>query len=47
MDDLKEMLWNGHNGVGKASKLSAARRKFSKERFMSVGTLPLTFGDAN
>jgi hypothetical protein len=47
VDDLKEVLWNGQNGIGKASKLTAVRRKFSKERFMSVATHALAFGDAD
>ncbi|KAL3671830.1 hypothetical protein V7S43_002499 [Phytophthora oleae] len=43
--ELKEMLWNTHNKVGKmANKLTAARRKFSKERFMGVANGPLAFG---
>ncbi|KAG1685267.1 hypothetical protein DVH05_009635 [Phytophthora capsici] len=43
--ELKEMLWNTHNKVGKmANKLTAARRKFSKERFMGVASGPLAFG---
>ncbi|KAL4137290.1 hypothetical protein PRIC2_000812 [Phytophthora ramorum] len=43
IDELKEILWNTQNGVGKMAKLSAARRKFSKERFMSVAAEPLGF----
>lgn len=43
IDDVKEMLWNAHNGVGKLAKLTAARRKFSKERFLSVASQPLAF----
>nr|CCA25317.1 Cyclin B putative [Albugo laibachii Nc14] len=42
--DLREMLWNAQNGVGKTSKLSAVRRKFEKERFMGVAKLPLKIG---
>ncbi|KUF96949.1 Serine/threonine protein phosphatase 2A 59 kDa regulatory subunit B' eta isoform [Phytophthora nicotianae] len=40
---LKEMIWNAHNGVGKLHKLTAARRKFSKERFMAVAAGSLAF----
>ncbi|KAF1774863.1 Cyclin-like [Phytophthora cactorum] len=40
IDELKEMIWNAHNGVGKLVKLTAARRKFSKERFMAVAAEP-------
>lgn len=47
MDDLKEVLWNGRNGVGKNSKLTAVRRKFSKERFMSVATHELDLNAGN
>jgi hypothetical protein len=43
LKELKEILWNSHNGVGKMAKLSAARRKFSKERFMAVASEPLEF----
>ncbi|KAL7692735.1 putative cyclin [Plasmopara halstedii] len=43
VDDLMEMLWNAHNGVGKLAKLTAARRKFSKERFLAVASQPLMF----
>ncbi|KAF4041972.1 Cyclin C-terminal domain [Phytophthora infestans] len=43
IDELKEMIWNSHNGVGKLAKLTAARRKFSKERFMAVAAEPLAF----
>ncbi|KAG3197054.1 hypothetical protein PC128_g7155 [Phytophthora cactorum] len=43
IDELKEMIWNAHNGVGKLVKLTAARRKFSKERFMAVAAEPLAF----
>lgn len=46
IDDLKEMLWNAHNGVGKTSKLTAVRRKFAKERFMGVSSHPLRFDEA-
>ncbi|KAG6613396.1 Cyclin B [Phytophthora cinnamomi] len=42
--DLKEILWNTQNNVGKMSKLTAARRKFGKERFMAVAVEPLVFG---
>ncbi|KAI9921488.1 hypothetical protein PsorP6_002393 [Peronosclerospora sorghi] len=42
--DIKEILWNTYKGVGKMAKLTAARRKFSKERFMKVATEPLEFG---
>ncbi|DAZ98891.1 TPA: hypothetical protein N0F65_002616 [Lagenidium giganteum] len=43
IEDLKEMLWNAQNGVGKTSKLTAVRRKFEKERFMAVSKHPLVF----
>ncbi|KUF76559.1 Cyclin B [Phytophthora nicotianae] len=43
IDELKEMIWNAHNGVGKLHKLTAARRKFSKERFMAVAAGSLAF----
>ncbi|CAI5703500.1 unnamed protein product [Peronospora effusa] len=39
--DMTEMLWNTYKGVGKMAKLTAARRKFSKERFMKVAAEPL------
>jgi cyclin B len=45
IDDLKEMLWNAQNGVGKTSKLTAVRRKFEKEKFMAVSTHPLVLDD--
>lgn len=45
VEDLKEMLWNAHNGVGKTSKLTAVRRKFAKNRFLSVSSHPLQFDD--
>lgn len=44
MEELKEILWNTQNSVGKMAKLTAARRKFSKERFMAVAAKPLVFG---
>ncbi|OWZ18940.1 Cyclin B [Phytophthora megakarya] len=43
IDELKEMIWNTYHNVGKMAKLSAARRKFSKERFMAVAAQPLGF----
>lgn len=43
IEEMKEMLWNTYKGVGKMAKLSAARRKFSKERFMGVAAEPLEF----
>ncbi|GAB9467089.1 Cyclin b [Globisporangium polare] len=46
IDDLKEMLWNAQNGVGKTSKLTAVRRKFAKERFMGVSSHPLLFDES-
>ncbi|TMW63207.1 hypothetical protein Poli38472_002148 [Pythium oligandrum] len=46
VEDLKEILWNAQNGIGKTSKLTAVRRKFEKERFMAVATLKLAFADA-
>ncbi|RLN88013.1 hypothetical protein BBJ28_00003866 [Nothophytophthora sp. Chile5] len=46
IEDLKEMLWNAQNGVGKMSKLTAVRRKFSKERFMSVSSHPLVLDNS-
>ncbi|TYZ62390.1 hypothetical protein PybrP1_010200 [[Pythium] brassicae (nom. inval.)] len=45
VEDLKEMLWNAHNGVGKTSKLTAVRRKFAKDRFLGVSSHPLEFDD--
>ncbi|KAF4320625.1 hypothetical protein BBO99_00004794 [Phytophthora kernoviae] len=47
IDELKEILWNTHNSVGKMSKLTAARRKFSKERFMGVASEPLQFSKSS
>uniref|UniRef100_K3WKR6 Cyclin N-terminal domain-containing protein n=1 Tax=Globisporangium ultimum (strain ATCC 200006 / CBS 805.95 / DAOM BR144) TaxID=431595 RepID=K3WKR6_GLOUD len=47
VEDLKEMLWNAQNGVGKTSKLTAVRRKFSKERFMGVSSHPLVFDESS
>ncbi|KAE9044614.1 hypothetical protein PR001_g2196 [Phytophthora rubi] len=44
IEELKEILWNTQNSVGKMAKLTAARRKFSKERFMAVAAKPLVFG---
>lgn len=46
IEDLKEMLWNAQNGVGKSSKLTAVKRKFEKERFMGVAKHPLVLDDA-
>ncbi|KAJ0408416.1 hypothetical protein ATCC90586_009191 [Pythium insidiosum] len=46
IEDLKEMLWNAQNGVGRTSKLTAVRRKFEKERFMGVASHPLVFDDS-
>lgn len=43
IDDLKEILWQAQNGVGKINKLTAVRRKFERERFMGVSTYPLSF----
>ncbi|TDH65422.1 hypothetical protein CCR75_007755 [Bremia lactucae] len=43
VNDIKEMLWNAHNGVGKLAKLTAVRRKFSKARFLAVAAEPLAF----
>ncbi|CAI5747454.1 unnamed protein product [Peronospora destructor] len=41
VEDMTEMLWNTYKGVGKMAKLTAVRRKFSKERFMRVAAEPL------
>uniref|UniRef100_A0AAV1TDB1 Cyclin B n=1 Tax=Peronospora matthiolae TaxID=2874970 RepID=A0AAV1TDB1_9STRA len=46
VDDMKEMLRNTSKCVGWMAKLTAARRKFSKERFMGVAADPLGFGES-
>lgn len=39
--ELQEMLWNAQMGVSSAAKLTAVKRKYGKDKFGKVSTIPI------